>query len=352
MTAYRIKDWKKHFENGRTRPVKTMLWVPISTKMGIEYTRLVSGKDGPSHFGVWIALVELGAGMPERGLFVSASGSPLAITEIATMIRMTPKLVKEAVERLLRDDIGWMQTVDIIGGVAKARSNHGDDVQEHGQINAIGHDITGHDTTVHPPTPRKRGAFNRSLNFDPFWEAYPKKKGKATALKAWVKIEPEIERDGSLVGRIMGALNSQKATDDWRKEGGKYIPHPASWLNGRRWEDEMGAPGGNSNGSKPPGPARIDWEARLRDHRALKEPPIAPEDERAVRAWLRPLCGKSWADKLAAESDGGNRFTFLASSEFLRNVVMKKIFDERVEGEKLTQIQILVAEKEGEEDGG
>jgi hypothetical protein len=29
-----------------------------------------------------------------------------------------------------------------------------------------------------------------------------------------------------------------KNSQQWTKDGGQFIPMPATWLNGRRWEDE------------------------------------------------------------------------------------------------------------------
>jgi len=74
--------------------------------------------------------------------------------------------------------------------------------------------------------------------FEEFWETYPKKQGKAMALKAWVKLEATKE----LRLKILDAVKAQLSLPQWTKEGGQFIPLPASWLNGRRWEDEV-APG-------------------------------------------------------------------------------------------------------------
>lgn len=73
-----------------------------------------------------------------------------------------------------------------------------------------------------------------STGFAAFWEAYPLKRGKGDAEKAWKKIKPDKE----LVGIILEALSHAKASRDWVKENGKYIPYPSKWLNGKRWEDE------------------------------------------------------------------------------------------------------------------
>lgn len=70
--------------------------------------------------------------------------------------------------------------------------------------------------------------------FEQFWSAYPKKRGKDDALRAWKKRKPSSE----LLGVMLVALEAQKRSDDWLRDGGKFIPHPATWLNGGRWHDE------------------------------------------------------------------------------------------------------------------
>src|SRR5262249_31224062 len=71
--------------------------------------------------------------------------------------------------------------------------------------------------------------------FATFWAAYPRKVSKQAALKAWMKLTP----DADLVKKIFDALEVHKRQERWAEEGGRYIPHPATWLNERRWEDEV-----------------------------------------------------------------------------------------------------------------
>ena len=73
--------------------------------------------------------------------------------------------------------------------------------------------------------------------FDQFWQAYPKKKSKGTAQKAWDKI-----KDRPSLSHLLAALDAQKRSQDWLKDGGQFIPYPASWLNAGRWEDETRGP--------------------------------------------------------------------------------------------------------------
>ena len=71
--------------------------------------------------------------------------------------------------------------------------------------------------------------------FDEFWKLYPRKESKAAAKKAWLKLKP----DQALFDQIANALEYRSQTKEWLAESGRYIPHPATWLNGRRWEDEL-----------------------------------------------------------------------------------------------------------------
>ena len=72
-------------------------------------------------------------------------------------------------------------------------------------------------------------------DFDTFWALYPKKVAKADARKAWAQtkdIRPELTN-------LLNAVKAACKTEAWMKDGGKYIPHPATWLRGERWEDEL-----------------------------------------------------------------------------------------------------------------
>lgn len=72
-----------------------------------------------------------------------------------------------------------------------------------------------------------------SQNFELFWSEYPKKKAKGQAEKAFNK----INADPDLLNKIIEAIKEQKKSLDWQKDNGQFIPFPATWLNGKRWED-------------------------------------------------------------------------------------------------------------------
>ena len=70
--------------------------------------------------------------------------------------------------------------------------------------------------------------------FQKVWLRYPNRKKKLAAGKAWEQLKP----DSKLIATIHAALNWQCEQIEWRKDGGQYVPLLASYLNGRRWEDE------------------------------------------------------------------------------------------------------------------
>jgi uncharacterized protein YdaU (DUF1376 family) len=80
--------------------------------------------------------------------------------------------------------------------------------------------------------------------FNTFWSVYPRKVARQEAVKAWQKLNP----DAGLQQGIFNALANQTKSEQWRRDAGKFIPHPGTWLNGRRWEDQA-PPAGTNNGT-------------------------------------------------------------------------------------------------------
>ncbi|MBD1553606.1 helix-turn-helix domain-containing protein [Pseudomonas typographi] len=72
--------------------------------------------------------------------------------------------------------------------------------------------------------------------FDQFWKLYPKKRSLKDAKKAWAKLKP----DADLRQTMIAALGKQRLQHDWTKDDGRYVPLAATWLNGEKWNDELG----------------------------------------------------------------------------------------------------------------
>lgn len=71
--------------------------------------------------------------------------------------------------------------------------------------------------------------------FEEFWQAYPRKIGKGAARKAW---EKAVEKSPPY--EIMAGVEKFKRAKPWRGDL-QFCPHPTTWLNQERWEDEYEA---------------------------------------------------------------------------------------------------------------
>jgi uncharacterized protein YdaU (DUF1376 family) len=86
----------------------------------------------------------------------------------------------------------------------------------------------------HSP-PRGQGSVHGfPPGFERFWSAYPRKVAKDAAAKAFAKRKV----DDALLAVMLSALARQRESEQWRKNRGQFIPHPATWLNEGRWLDE------------------------------------------------------------------------------------------------------------------
>lgn len=73
--------------------------------------------------------------------------------------------------------------------------------------------------------------------FDLFWKEYPRKVAKEKAresFKSVFKKKPDTD-----FKEIMSGLEKYKKCEQWTKDGGQFIPHPTTWLNQKRWGDEI-----------------------------------------------------------------------------------------------------------------
>ena len=91
------------------------------------------------------------------------------------------------------------------------------------------------------PVSNKEGDSNKenikkdsAILFEDFWKEYPRKTAKHLALKKWLSMRPSAE----LTATIIAAVELHKKTRQWQ-ESSRFIPHAATFLNQRRWEDEV-----------------------------------------------------------------------------------------------------------------
>ena len=108
----------------------------------------------------------------------------------------------------------------LVSGESKAKQNNLSESETKTKTNT--------ETNIPPKPPKGR----TDAEFAEFWNAYPTKVGKQPARKAFDKVKVPVET-------LVAAIERQKCSSQWSKDGGQYIPNPATWLNQERWNDQL-----------------------------------------------------------------------------------------------------------------
>lgn len=93
--------------------------------------------------------------------------------------------------------------------------------------------LFGEDAVVTSRADTRRMVDQCVPTFDDFWKAWPRREAKKAALRAWEKL--------SAASRIAAVAALPAHMAQWRRAGTArcHIPHPATWLNGERWDDDF-----------------------------------------------------------------------------------------------------------------
>ena len=94
---------------------------------------------------------------------------------------------------------------------------------------------TNTNTKITPPSSSSSSSSKKyKKEFEVFYKKYPLKKGKEKALQAYLKHQPDLDV-------VLKAIENQSKEKSRLKSKNEFCPewpHPASWINGKRWEDE------------------------------------------------------------------------------------------------------------------
>lgn len=98
-------------------------------------------------------------------------------------------------------------------------------------------------TSAEQPDSRKEKKRKEKINnrFEEFWNAYPRKENKPTAERAWDKLTEAEQKIA--IADLPGWIHNRANQDP------KFLPHPGSWINGRRWEDQKPGTTNHNHGS-------------------------------------------------------------------------------------------------------
>ena len=191
--------------------------------------------------------------------YIREKALPSSLNDVCRLVRATSKQEREAVEALLNEfftltDEGWShgRCEEVIArfrdkqSKAKSSANHRWEKQRaHSERNANAYanalptqcegNAPNPNPNIFPPNPPRGRVADFPPGFDEFWQAYPRHVAKQDAAKAFAK----LRADDALLRRILASLDIAKSSPDWLKDGGRFIPHASTWLNGKRWEDEL-----------------------------------------------------------------------------------------------------------------
>ena len=221
--GWKIQDWEVLEPNARSdRPDqykdgirKILLRTTVHTG---NYISLVEGPHGAANLGCWAAIAEYWARQKmenrQDGCLWNG-GKPASAKDIAIAAHINPGPFRYAIPKLL--EIGWLQ---------EWATNDGQ--------------MTTNDCQMTDPLKVRLGKVNLGevntiAHFETFWKAYPKKKSKGRAKKAFFKINP----DEQLLAIMVANIEQAKKSKEWLKDEGQFIPYPEKWLNAQGWEDEF-----------------------------------------------------------------------------------------------------------------
>ena len=98
----------------------------------------------------------------------------------------------------------------------------------------LGKDSIGKDNNIYGHSDQENQP-DYKVKFEEFYNRYPRKVKKKEVEKWFKKNKPSNE----LFSSMMNSLEQFRASRDWQKDGGQFIPYPSTWLNQERWKDEL-----------------------------------------------------------------------------------------------------------------
>lgn len=214
--------------------------------------------------GLWIELVCIAHESDEYGV-LSIAGKAMTVQQIARAVGESPAVVQKLLAELEDSGVFSRNEQGCILSRRMVRDEHIRNVRaDAGRLGGNPNLLKQKDkqsakqTDNQSPTPSSSSSSSSSETppkppkgadvhgfppgFDAFWAVYPKKVGKDAAAKAFAKRKP----DAALVAVMVEAVKRQAASPQWAKDGGQFIPNPATWLNQGRWQDEDGGSGGDT----------------------------------------------------------------------------------------------------------
>jgi len=186
---YKIKNWEEF--QPPLRPDRNVIWIKLYRKVLDDFNwSNLTDSNKATLIELWLLASEKEGNLP-------------AVDEIAFRLRRDKSFINKQLEQLssfvLRDDADTLPT-----RLPRVRVRVEKELEKEIEVDN---------------------------GFDLFWKNYPKRIGKGKAQLAWKKHKPDIDE-------VLKTLFWQLESKEWFNENGKFIPHPTTWINAKRWLDE------------------------------------------------------------------------------------------------------------------
>ena len=186
---FKIKNWKEHQPS--LRPDRNVIWIKVYRRILEDYDwGNLSDSNKATLIELWLLASEKEGTLP-------------SVDEISYRLRKDKSFINKQLDQLatfvLRDDADTLPN-----RLPRVRVRVEKEIEKEIEVDN---------------------------GFELFWNNYPKKVGKGKAEAAWKKHKPNIDD-------VLKTLDWQKQSKEWFKENGAFIPHPTTYINGKRWLDE------------------------------------------------------------------------------------------------------------------
>jgi hypothetical protein len=193
--------------------------------------------DPPIHQLVFIKLLALTSISRVAGVICIADKVPYPMDVLAATIGVSEEELSKAIEyhclpdqdRLRKNEWGGIEVINWAHYQSKSYLR----VKKHREKKRIEEEKNRTEKRQCNGTVTDDNAY--VTKFTEFWGLYPRKVGKGKAEESFMKLQPSE----ALFQKILTAVAEQKLSEQWQRDSGRYIPLPATWLNQKRWGDEM-----------------------------------------------------------------------------------------------------------------
>lgn len=222
--TYRIVDWDKHFENAKSRSIENLRWVPMPNSFdGDRISELVS-TGGAECYGAWCAFVLIASKCTTRGTLVRKSRKSYTFAGLENVSGIAQNVYEKMLGIAL--DVGLVEVCE-------------SEQLEDTQVSQNRKEDKGMELRAQTAQIKRI----KQKDIDQIYDSYPRKVGRARAEKsirsALVKISSrdDVHDPTAWMMRVVGQY--AHAVGKWPVGDRQYIPHPSTWFNGGRYDDDQ-----------------------------------------------------------------------------------------------------------------